>query len=87
MPGVPAARVAVVAVWLLTLIGVVLIDVFVPDPHALSWLALALPLAVVAGIVAQLAVAEQRGFVVRLAATTAGSLVLVLLGALAAALG
>ena len=52
MPAVPAARVAVVAVWVLTLIGVVLIDVFVPDPHALSWLALALPLAVVAGIVA-----------------------------------
>ena len=81
----PAARVAVVAVWLLTLIGVVLIDVLVPDPHALSWLALALPLAVVAGIIAQLAVAEQRGFVVRLAATAGGSFVLVLLGALAAA--
>jgi len=82
---VPAARVAVVAVWLLTLIGVVLIDVLVPDPHALSWLALALPLAVVAGIIAQLAVAEQRGFVVRLAATAGGSFVLVLLGALVAA--
>ena len=81
----PAARVAVVAVWVLTLIGVVLIDVLVPDPHALSWLALALPLAVVAGIVAQLAVAEQRGFVVRLAATAGGSFVLVLLGALVAA--
>jgi hypothetical protein len=84
MPDVPPARVAVVAVWVLTLIGVVVIDVFVPDRHALSWLALALPLAVVAGIVAQLAVAEQRGFVVRLAATASGSFVLVLLGALAA---
>ena len=81
----PAARVAVVAVWVLTLIGVVLIDAVVPDPHALSWLALALPLAVVAGIVAQLAVAEQRGFVLRLAATACGSFVLVLLGALVAA--
>jgi hypothetical protein len=82
---VPPARVAVVAVWVLTLIGVVLIDVVVPDAHALSWLALALPLAIVAGIVAQLAVAEQQGFVVRLAATASGSFVLVLLGALAAA--
>jgi hypothetical protein len=81
---VPAARVAVVAVWVLTLVGVVLIDVFVPDVHALSWLALALPLAVVAGIVGQLAVAEQRGFVVRLAATASGSFVLVLLGAVVA---
>ena len=80
----PAARVAVVAVWALTLIGVVLIDAFVPDPHALSWLALALPIAVVAGIVAQLAVAEQRGFVVRLGATATGSFVLVLAGAVVA---
>ena len=65
-------------------IGVVLIDVVVPDAHALSWLALALPLAIVAGIIAQLAVAEQRGFVVRLAATASGSFVLVLLGAVVA---
>ena len=80
------ARVAVVAVWALTLVGVVLIDVLAPDPHTLSWLALALPLAIVAGIVAQLAVAEQRGFVVRLAATASGSFVLVCLAALVAAL-
>ncbi|GAA2751945.1 hypothetical protein [Amnibacterium kyonggiense] len=80
----PAARVAVVAVWVLTLVGVVLIDVFVPDVHALSWLALALPLAIVAGIVGQLAVAEQRGFVTRLAATASGSFVIVLVGALVA---
>ena len=80
----PSARVAVVAVWVLTLIGVVLIDVFVPDARALSWLALALPLAVVAGIIGQLAVAEQRGFVVRLAATASGSFVLVLVGAVVA---
>jgi len=81
---VPPARLAVVAVWLLTLVGVVLIDLFVPEAQVLSWLALALPLAIVAGMVAQLAVAEQRGFVLRLAATASGSFVLVLLGALAA---
>jgi hypothetical protein len=81
---VSAARVAVAAVWVLTLIGVVLIDVFAPAAQALSWLALALPLAIVAGIVGQLAVAEQRGFVVRLAAAATGSFVLVLLGAIVA---
>jgi hypothetical protein len=81
---VPAARLAVVAVWVLTLIGVVVVDVAAPEAQALSWLALALPLAVVAGMVAQLAVAEQRGFVLRLSATAAGSFVLVVLGALVA---
>lgn len=80
----PSARIAVVAVWVLTLIGVVVIDVTVPDAQALSWLALALPLAIVAGIVGQLAAAEQRGFVVRLAATASGSFVLVVLGAIVA---
>jgi hypothetical protein len=78
---VPFARIAVVAVWVLTLLGVVAIDVSFPDSQALSWLALALPLAVVVGIVAQLAAAEQRGFVVRLAATATGSFVLVVIGA------
>ena len=80
----PLSRVAVVGVWALTLIGVVVIVALVPGVDALTWLALALPLAVVAGVVGQLAVAEQRGFVVRLAATATGSLVLVLLGAAAA---
>jgi hypothetical protein len=79
---VPPARLAVVAVWVLTLIGVVVVDVTAPDAQALSWLALTLPLAIVAGMVAQLAVAEQQGFVLRLAATVSGSFVLVVLGAL-----
>jgi hypothetical protein len=77
----PLRRLAVVGVWALTLVGVVVIVALVPGVDALTWLALALPLAVVAGVVGQLAVAEQRGFVVRLAATATGSLVLVLLGA------
>ena len=68
-------------VWALTLIGVVVIDVRVPGVEALTWLALALPLAVVVGIVGQLAVADQHGFVERLAASATGSFVLVLLGA------
>jgi hypothetical protein len=77
----PLRRAAVVAVWAVTLVGVVVIDVAVPGIDALAWLALALPLAVVLGIVGQLAVAEQRGFVIRLAAAAGGSFVLVLLGA------
>ena len=80
----PLSRVAVVGVWALTLIGVVVIVALVPGVDALTWLALALPLAVVAGVVGPRAVAEQRGFVGRLAATATGSLVLVLLGAAAA---
>ena len=69
----PLSRVAVVGVWALTLIGVVRRSSrSCPASQALAWLALALPLAVVAGIVGQLAVAEQRGFVVRLAATATG---------------
>ena len=80
----PLARLAVVAVWALTLVGVVLIDVLTPSAQTLSWLALALPLAIVAGIVAQLAAAGQRGVVGRRAGTVSGSLVLVRLGALAA---
>jgi hypothetical protein len=78
---VSVARIAVVVVWALTLVGVAVIDLTVPDAQALSWLALALPLAIVAGMVAQLAVAEQRGFLLRLAATAGGSFVLVVLGA------
>lgn len=70
-----------VAVWVLTVIGVTVIDVRVPGVEALAWLALALPLAVVVGIVAQLAVADQRGFVMRLAAAATGSFILVLVGA------
>jgi hypothetical protein len=84
MPAVSSARLAVVAVWVLTLIGVVAIDLRFPDAQALSWLALALPLAIVVGVVGQLAVAEQQGFVVRLGATASGSFVLVLIGAVVA---
>lgn len=78
---VTSSRIAVLAVWLLTLIGVVVIDVGVPGTDALAWLALALPLAVVAGIIVLLAVAEQHGFVLRLAAVASGSFVLVAIGA------
>jgi hypothetical protein len=83
---VPASRVAVVAVWVLTLLGVVAILVLAPGVAALAWLALALPLAVVVGIVGQLAVAEQHGFVLRLSAAATGSFVLVLLGGVVALL-
>lgn len=82
-----AGRAAVGAVWALVAVGVVLIVVLLPGDRSLSWLALALGLGVVAGMAAQLLVGEQRGFVVRLAAASAGSAVLVGLGALAALAG
>jgi hypothetical protein len=77
----PLSRVAVLAVWVLTLVGVVVVVALVPGAAALAWLALALPLAIVVAIAGQLAVAEQQGFVVRLSAAATGSFVLVVLGA------
>ena len=79
-----ARRAAVVAVWAATLAGVAVIVALVPGAGALTWLALALGLAVVAGMVAQLVVGEQHGFVLRLAASTSGSFLLVCAGAVVA---
>ena len=82
----PLSRVAVIAVWALTLVGVVVVVAIVPGTAALTWLALTVPLAVVAGIVGQVAVGEQHGFVLRLSAAATGSFVIVLLGAAVALL-
>ena|SRR5947209_15496501 len=73
---------AVAAVWLGTLIAAVLIAVGVAGPFVYAGLTLAAAVAVVVGIIAQLAVGEQYGFVERLVATCCGSFVLVLLVAL-----
>lgn len=75
-----AGRIAVAAVWAATLAAVVAVLVVLRGPDVPAFLTLTLVLAVVAALVGQLAVGEQRGFVVRTAASTAGSLVLVLLG-------
>ncbi len=82
----PARRLAVAAVWLLTAAGAVLADVLVPGTDAYAWLATTLVLAVVAGMIVQLLFAEQHGFVVRLAATSAGSFLVVSIGAIGALL-
>lgn len=79
-----AERAAVAAVWVATAIGVIAVVALDPGPAASIRLALALALSVVVGIVAQLAVGQQRGFVVRLAASTAGSFLIVCAGALVA---
>jgi hypothetical protein len=83
---VPARTAAVLAVQLLTLIGAVVAVAVSRGPEVFAWLALVLALSVVVGFVAQIAVGEQQGFVVRSAATTTGSLGIVALGALAATL-
>lgn len=72
-----AGRAAVAAVWAATAVGVVAVLALAPAAARPVWLALAVGLSVVAGMAAQLAVAEQRGFVLRLAASVTGSFVLI----------
>jgi hypothetical protein len=73
---------AVGAVWLGTLIAAGIIAATVAGSFVWAVLTLAVAVSVVIGIVVQLAVGEQHGFVERLTATVCGSLVLVLLVAL-----
>jgi hypothetical protein len=73
---------AVAAVWLGTLIAAIVLAAAVPGTFVWVALALTAEVAVVVGIVVQLAVGEQVGFVERLVATACGSFLLVLLVAL-----
>jgi hypothetical protein len=73
---------AVAAVWLGTLIAAIVLAAAVPGTFVWVALALTIEVAVVVGIVVQLAVGEQVGFVERLVATACGSFLLVLLVAL-----
>jgi hypothetical protein len=73
---------AVAAVWAGTLIAVLLIALAVPEPTVWTGLTLAGALSVVIGMIVQLAVGEQDGFVQRLVWTACGSFALVLLAAL-----
>jgi len=73
---------AVAAVWLGTLIAATIIALTVAGSFVWAVLTLAVAVSMVIGIVAQLAVGEQHGFVERLTATACGSFVLVLLVAL-----
>ena len=73
---------AVAAVWLGTLIAAIVLAMAIPGTFVWVGLALTAEVAVVVGIVVQLAVGEQVGFVERLVATACGSFLLVLLVAL-----
>jgi hypothetical protein len=73
---------AVAAVWLGTLIAAIVLAAAVSGTFVWAALALTAEVAVVVGIVVQLAVGEQVGFVERLVATACGSFLLVLLVAL-----
>jgi hypothetical protein len=73
---------AVAAVWLGTLIAAIVLAAAVSGTFVWVALALTAEVAVVVGIVVQLAVGEQVGFVERLVATACGSFLLVLLVAL-----
>jgi hypothetical protein len=73
---------AVGAVWVGTLIAAIVLAAAVPGAFVWAALTLAAAVAVVVGMVVQLAVGEQVGFVERLVATACGSFLLVLLVAL-----
>lgn len=73
------------AAWALTLVGAVVLVVALPG-HALPVLPLLLAVAVVASFGLQLAVADRVGLVLRLTASACGSLAIVLVAALLAAL-
>ena len=73
---------AVGAVWAGTLVAAIVLAATVQGPFVWAALTLTATVAVVVGIVVQLAVGEQVGFVERLVATACGSFLLVLLVAL-----
>ena len=73
---------AVAAVWVGTVIAAGIIAATVHGSFVWAGLTLAGAVAMVLGIVVQLAVGEQKGFVERLTATACGSFLLVLLVAL-----
>jgi hypothetical protein len=73
---------AVGAVWAGTLVAAIVLAAAVQGPFVWAALTLTATVAVVVGIVVQLAVGEQVGFVERLVATACGSFLLVLLVAL-----
>jgi hypothetical protein len=78
---------AVAAVWLGTLVAAAVLAAAVQGPFVWAALALTAAVAVVIGMIVQLAVGEQDGFVERLVATACGSFALVLLVAIVRLVG
>jgi hypothetical protein len=68
--------VSITAVWVATVIAVVLIGVFAGESDDLGWLGVAMAASVLVAMCVQLATQERRGFVVRMAATVSGSFVI-----------
>jgi hypothetical protein len=68
--------VSITAVWVATVIAVVLIGVFAGESDDLGWLGVAMAASVLVAMCVQLATQERRGFVVRMAATGSGSFVI-----------
>lgn len=77
-----AKRWSIAAVWAATLVAAALIAVSVPGPLVYAALTLADAIAFVVGMIVQLVVGEQEGFVGRLTAIACGSFGIVLLVAL-----
>ncbi|MGV8876872.1 MAG: hypothetical protein ACOH1K_05120 [Rhodoglobus sp.] len=68
---------SVVAVWLLSLIGVIVIGVTADAEMRVTWLAIALAGAVVLTFVIQIAIQRKDGFVARATASMVGALAVV----------
>lgn len=71
-----AAKGTVSAVWAFALVAAVLIGILVHPAHAGEWLSLALAASVMLALAIQLATREKRGFVIRLASSVSGALVI-----------
>jgi membrane associated rhomboid family serine protease len=84
-----AGLVSIGAVWVVALVLGILIGVFSRPAAYASWLSLALAVCALLGFVAQLATQQKDGFITRLAATFAGSFVVlgIIGGILAAVAG
>jgi hypothetical protein len=81
-----AAWTSILPVWILTVLGAVAVLTLTPEQDVLAWLGLCLGLAIVASLLAQLATRRPRGFVARITASIAGSILIVLAGTVIALL-
>jgi len=71
-PRDPARGVAIA--WAIALVAAVVIGVFAPSDRTAMWFAVGLGACLIAGFGVQLAYGRSRGFIVRVAASAAGSL-------------
>ena len=74
-----------VAVWMLALVGGILVGVFASPDALFSWLAIVLAACVALTFVLQLATHEKNGFILRVAGSITGAVVVI--GLVSAVLG